>query len=377
MAFRALLLDAYRQLSAAKLFWLTLGLSVLVVLLYGSIGFNDEGMSLFYGLTQIESELVRAGTLWARGLYIGIYSSFLVTVWLGWVATILALISTCTIFPEFVQSGAIELSLSKPISRLQLFFMKYTVSLLFVVLQVLVFCIGIFFCIGLRIGEWNVGIFYAVPIIAVFFSYLFAVCVLVGMVTRSSITALLITGLFWMGLFSTQTTEVVLNMYITEQKVTIERLETGITNTKKQRSELESTSVKDMRIQKLTDRIESFQEDVDFAKNSFDRINAWHRPVTWSIAVSPKLGETIGLLDRWLKDGSGFDIAALMRGDMQELEKIDELDPTTRGARERETMRRIDEDYSERSLWYVVGTSLLFEGMILALASWYVCRKDF
>ncbi len=377
MVFRALLLDAYRQLSAAKLFWLTLGLSAIVVLVFGSIGFNDEGMSLFFGLTQIESEVVNAGSPWARGLYIGIYSSFLVTIWLGWIATVLALISTCTIFPEFVQGGSIELSISKPISRLHLFFMKYAVSLSFVVLQVLLFCGGIFLCVGLRIGEWNWGIFYAIPIITVFYSYLFSVCVLVGMVTRSGITALLITGLFWMGLMSAQGAETVLNRFVTEQKVTIERLEEGIVKATEELTELESESSTDMRIQRRKDRIESFQEDVDAAKVLFDKIDVWHQPVSWGLTVLPKAGQTIGLLDRWLDDGTGFDIAALMRGDMQELEEVDEFDPTTYGARERETMRRLDEDYSERSLWYVVGTSLLFEGLILTLAAWYVCKKDF
>ena len=377
MVFRALLLDAYRQLSAAKLFWLTLGLSAIVVLVFSSIGFNDEGMSLFFGLTQIESEIVNAGSPWARGLYIGIYSSFLVTIWLGWIATVLALVSTCTIFPEFVQGGSIELSLSKPISRLHLFFMKYAVSLSFVVLQVLLFCGGIFLCVGLRIGEWNWGIFYAIPIITVFYSYLFSVCILVGMLTRSGITALLITGLFWMGLMSAQAAEAVLNRFVTEQKVTIERLEEGIVKATEELAELESESSTDMRIQRRKDRIESFQEDVDHAKVLFDKIDVWYRPVSWGLAVLPKTGQTIGLLDRWLDDGTGFDIAALMRGDMQELEEVDEFDPTTYGARERETKRRLDEDYSERSLWYVVGTSLLFEGLILTLAAWYVCKKDF
>jgi hypothetical protein len=377
VVFRALLLDAYRQLSAAKLFWLTLGLSAIVVLVFGSIGFNDEGMSLFFGLTQIESEVVNAGSPWARGLYIGIYSSFLVTIWLGWIATVLALISTCTIFPEFVQGGSIELSLSKPISRLHLFFMKYAVSLSFVVLQVLLFCGGIFLCVGLRIGEWNWGIFYAIPIITVFYSYLFSVCVLVGMVTRSGITALLITGLFWMGLMSAQGAETVLNRFVTEQKVTIERLEEGIEKATEELAKLESESSSDIRIQRRNDRIESFQEDVDAAKVLFDKIDVWHQPVSWGLTALPKAGQTIGLLDRWLDDGTGFDIAALMRGDMQKLEEVNEFDPTTYGAREREAMRRLDEDYSERSLWYVVGTSLLFEGLILTLAAWYVCKKDF
>ena len=109
----------------------------------------------------------------------------------------------------------------------------------------------------------------------------------------------------------------------------------------------------------------------------FEKIDAWHLPVSLGLTVLPKTGQTIGLLDRWLDDDSGYDIAALMRGDMRELEDVDDFDPTTYGARKRETMRRIDDDYSERSLWYVVGTSLLFEGFVLALASWYVCKKDF
>ena len=74
--FTALLIDAYRQLSAAKLFWLTLGLSAIVVVLFGSIGFNDQGVSILYGTWEIESEQLRDGNPWARGLYIGIFSSF-------------------------------------------------------------------------------------------------------------------------------------------------------------------------------------------------------------------------------------------------------------------------------------------------------------
>ena len=227
MQFKALLIDAYRQLSAAKLFWLTLGLSALVVILYGSIGFTENGVSIFFGAWEIESEELHAGSPWSRGLYIGIYSSFLVNIWLAWIATILALISTCTIFPEFVHSGSIELTVSKPIGRLKLFFSKYLVSLLFVVLQVAVFCVGVFLCVGLRVGDWNPIIFSAIPIVAVFYSYLFSVCVLFGMLTRSGITALLITGIFWMVLWSVQTTEAVLTRFVIAQQVDIERFEEG------------------------------------------------------------------------------------------------------------------------------------------------------
>ena len=377
MQFKALLIDAYRQLSAAKLFWLTLGLSVLVVVMFGSIGFNAQGISLFFGAWEIESEQLREGSPWARGLYIGIYSSFLVNIWLAWIATILALISTCSVFPEFVHSGSIELTISKPIGRFKLFFMKYLASLLFVVLQVAVFCIGIFICVGLRVGEWNWMIFGAIPVVTVFFSYLYAVCVLIGILTRSGITALLITGIFWMGLWSIQTAEGVLHRFIIQQEVDIERFEEAVIKDEAMLAKIEEKSPDDSRIEHRRKRIETFKADIAKAKETFIEIDQWYEPVSWVLAISPKTAQTIGLLDRWLSDSDGFDIAAIMRGDMQSFEEMEEIDPTTHGARERETMRRMQEKYEDNSLWYVLGTSLLFEFVVLGLASMYFYRKDF
>ena len=379
MQFKALLIDAYRQLSAAKLFWVTVGISVLVVLAYGSVGFNKQGISILFGFWEIESEYLHEGSPWARGLYIGIFSSFLVKVWLAWIATVLALISTCSIFPEFVHSGSIELTISKPIGRLKLFFSKYIVSLLFVVLQVSIFCIGIFFCVGFRIGEWNPMIFAAIPIVATFYSYLFAVCVLVGILTRSGITALLITGVFWMVLWSIQTSEAVLNQFVTKQQVAIERFNEGIINAEDELTQIKEKSFEDFRIPKIEKRIDTFNTDIIKSQELLDTLEKFHTPTTWILAISPKNAQTIGLLDRWLSDPDGFDIGAIMNEDMRDFgaDEIEEIDPTTEGARKRETTRRMREDYESRSLWYVIGTSLLFEGFILGLSSLYFCRKDF
>ena len=305
MQFLALLIDAYRQLSVAKLFWLTLGLSAVVVVLFGSIGFNTQGISMFFGAFEIESEQLKEGSPWARGLYIGIFSTFLVSIWLAWIATILALISTCSIFPEFVHSGAIELTISKPIGRLKLFLLKYVVSLLFVILQVAIFCLGIFLCVGLRVGEWNWMIFGAIPVVTIFFSYLFAVSVLVGVVTRSGIAALLVTGVFWMGIWTTQAAEGLLHQFVTQQQVDIERFEEGILEEEAELAIIVAKSPDDSRIEKRGERIEKFKSDIDDAKEAFEKLETWHTPISWVLAFSPKTGQTIGLLDRWLSDPEG------------------------------------------------------------------------
>ena len=372
--FKALLLDAYRQLSAAKLFWLTLGLSVLVVVMYGSIGFNDEGVSILFGTINVENEYITAGSLGARGLYLGIYSGILVAYWLAWIATILALISTCSIFPDFVCEGSIELSISKPIGRLRLFFMKYLVSMLFVLLQVSVFCIGIFLCVGLRLGEWNWMLFAAIPIVTIFYSYLFSITVLTGILTKSSIASLLITGIFWMTLFSVNAAEGVLTGIMTSQQVQVERYQESIA---KQQIEIEAIIAKspdDFRIESRQAKIEEMTNENIQATELLDTLEAFHKPISWILTVLPKTSQTISVLDRWLRSDDGFDLSAIMGGDMSD---IKEIDPTNHMAVRRETERRMQDEYDGRSLWYVIGTSLIFEGLILWIASFIFCKRDF
>src|SRR5262245_36365632 len=97
----ALLLDSYRELNSRKLFWIVLVLSALVLVAYASIGFDENGLFILFGLKHIDSDLIREGSPMARLLYRGIFATFVVPIWLAWSATILALISTAPIFPEF------------------------------------------------------------------------------------------------------------------------------------------------------------------------------------------------------------------------------------------------------------------------------------
>ena len=182
-----------------------------------------------------------------------------------------------------------------------------------------------------------------------------------------------------LGLWSVQTTEVILNSIVIAQYVDIERFEEGIVKSELALAKIEEKSSDDSRIETRRKRIESYQADVEEGKEILSTLDKWHTPITWILSISPKAGQTIGLLDRWLSDPDGFDIGAILNGDMRafDTENMEEFDPTTSGARDRETNRRIREDYESRSLWYVLGTSLLFEGCVLGIAAWYFCRKDF
>jgi len=132
-----LLLDSFRLLQAKRLFWVALGISGLVGLVYASIGFTPTGMSMWFGLQSFDNPLIRAGTAEAEAFYLLLFTDLIVRFWLAWFAVALALISTSSIFPEFLREGAVEMLLSKPLGRLRLFVWKYLGSLLFVADHVL------------------------------------------------------------------------------------------------------------------------------------------------------------------------------------------------------------------------------------------------
>jgi ABC-type transport system involved in multi-copper enzyme maturation permease subunit len=195
----AMLLDAYRELSARKLFWLSMMLSGIVVIAFAVIGINENGVTLLgyeVGLPFSNTKRIAPATFYKL-----VFQSLGVQIWLTWAATILALVSTAGMIPEFIASGAIETTLSKPISRLRLFLTKYLTSLLFVALQVTVFTFCSFMVIGFRGGSWEFGLFLAIPIVLTVFSYLYCICALLGLITRSAIAALLLTVLVWFSIF--------------------------------------------------------------------------------------------------------------------------------------------------------------------------------
>ena len=52
-----ILLDSLRLLKAKKLFWIVLFITLLVGLLYASIGFHETGMSIGFGLKKVENPI--------------------------------------------------------------------------------------------------------------------------------------------------------------------------------------------------------------------------------------------------------------------------------------------------------------------------------
>ncbi len=318
-----LLIDSYRLLKARVLFWITLGISGLVGLVYLSIGFNDSGMTLFFGLIPLEHSELRRGSELAELFYIGIFTKFIVPLWITWIAIILGLISTASIFPDFMTEGSIELSLSKPVHRLKVFLTKYVGSLLFMFIQVGLFTVLVFLALRWRVGTWNPSVLWMVPLSVLVFSYLYAVVVLVNVMTRSTLAGILFALLIWFMSFVMNFVEGNLYTY-------------AFTDAGKDDPEMQ------------------------------EMLKPWYRGSRLAYTVIPKTKQTTEFGDRMIKvkGKQGFsteDFTGIIFGGMiQEggLEGVDQV------------MRR-------NSGFYVIGSSLLFEGALVAIAAGIFCRRDF
>jgi hypothetical protein len=355
----AILIDSYRELNSRRMFWITLGLSALVVSILLMIGLNDEHeLTILWWDTPMElPESIDLETL-LKTVFISVGISF----WLTWAATILALISTAGIVPDFISGGAIDLLLSRPIGRVRLFITKYLGGLLFVALQVTAFSAGAFIIIGMRAGAWEPGLFLAVPLVVMFFSYLFCVCSLVGLLTRSTVAALLLTLLFWLLLFGLNFTDGILAMPRVANEVYVEKLEARLAT-------LEEAQVQDGR------ELEEVREELDGALADRAQWRKWHGLIVAVKTVLPKTGETIELLNRWL-----IRAAALQPDEETQNQQQNPFlspDMFAAGVRPHEVMERLEQVYRERSVLWVLGTSLVFEVVILGIGCWIFARRDF
>lgn len=321
--FWTLLIDSLRLLRARALFWITLVISALAAVMYLSIGFTPTGVSMMFGMAKFDNPVLHAGTPAAELFYLGLFSKFIVGVWLSWVAIGLAIISCAPVFPDFMAEGSIGIPLSKPVSRLKLFLYKYIGSLMFVVLQVGLFCAIVFFAVRWRVGTWNPSVFWAVPLVTLVFSYLYSVVVLVAVKTRSVLPAILAGILIWFASWVGQKGEEIL------YKVAY---------------------------------LDTPGDVVSTGEN--DNVREWHRRSVWMMACLPKTGETVNLIDRHVVVGgkTGFSNSGFIKILMGVGSSPEES---------------VDRAIARHSTLYIIGTSLVFEAVMLSLAAWTFCRRDF
>jgi len=86
--------------------------------------------------------------------------------------------------------------------------------------------------------------------------------------------------------------------------------------------------------------------------------------------VLPKTDETISLHDRWM-------LTAAEKRPFGGNDASPDDVPLPFGAADEEVVERLEKKVRGRSLGWVLGTSCLSEAVVLGLAAWLFCRRDF
>ncbi|HUS40896.1 MAG TPA: ABC transporter permease, partial [Pirellulales bacterium] len=143
---------------------------------------------------------------WALSTFMGFF--------VGTFAVLLAILVTAPIVPQMLETGGIELLLSKPISRWLLFLAKFFGGCIFILLNTVYLVVGLWLIVGWRFGVWEHRMLLCIPIFMFLFMIYYSVSVLAGLVWRSAIMCVFATVLFWAVCF-----------LVGAGKKTIERLE--------------------------------------------------------------------------------------------------------------------------------------------------------
>jgi hypothetical protein len=129
------------------------------------------------------------------------FEELLVSGFGSWGAVLISVLVTASFVPSMLSRGTLEPLLVKPLARWRLLLYKYLGGLIFIALNATLAVGGVWLVLGLRSGLWCHRLLLLVPLLTFGFAILYAVSVLVGVLTRSPVVSILITCLVWLLLY--------------------------------------------------------------------------------------------------------------------------------------------------------------------------------
>jgi ABC-type transport system involved in multi-copper enzyme maturation permease subunit len=119
----------------------------------------------------------------------------------AWVGVLAGVVITSFFIPNMLRKGTVDLLLVKPINRWTLLVYKYIGGLTFIFLSTSYAIGGLWLVLGIRSGLWANGALIMIFTITFFFAILYAVSTFVGVITRSTVTSIMVTIGVWFALY--------------------------------------------------------------------------------------------------------------------------------------------------------------------------------
>lgn len=112
--------------------------------------------------------------------------------------TMLLFIAICAgYFPAMLATGAVDIVLSRPLSRLQIYSSKYLGGIVLYTAAIVAFCVLLYVGIGLRTGIYPFRIFYSIPLLVFTAMLLYSILALIGTAGRSATWAMVVGYVFY------------------------------------------------------------------------------------------------------------------------------------------------------------------------------------
>ncbi len=203
---KALFFDALYQVLDNWVFRILCALVLLPVLATFVLGFEETGISLLFGWKHWTYESILRAFGGGSGdvgqvrkdLIEGLLR-FVFQQYAGNIGVIFCIAATAFFVPRMIEKGAADVLFHKPLGRLVLYLSRYLAGLLFVGLLSAALVVGMYAGLRLVSGHDDPGILWAAPLLVYLFGMIYAVSMLAGVVTRSTVAATLLTVMFFFG----------------------------------------------------------------------------------------------------------------------------------------------------------------------------------
>jgi ABC-2 type transport system permease protein len=104
----------------------------------------------------------------------------------------LSIFSASSFIPNMLEKGAVDLIISKPVSRAQIILGKFLGGMLIVLINIAYLIVSLWLLIGIKFGIWELSFLYSIFTITFTFGSLYSLIILIGILTQSSVLAMMI-----------------------------------------------------------------------------------------------------------------------------------------------------------------------------------------
>ena len=176
--FKAIFIDSFWEIRAGKMLYIYAVVALLTAFVMALIpSIEIGGQSILNG--EMIGESVIGGM---SGMFFEQFIGFMI---------FLIYLGTAWLIPAFLKKGRIELSLSKPISRLSLLTQKYLSLYLVSILILTIVSIIVWVVLSFRLDNFDTGIFVSLTAGYIEFFVIFSIIFAFGVITRSGAFALM------------------------------------------------------------------------------------------------------------------------------------------------------------------------------------------